>query len=103
MGDIICINDTFSQEAREIYEKYGVVTPYLDGIYSCRELVISRRGRGFLLNEIRNPKIPIGEGESGFMVEPNFNINRFKNIDGTEINENQIQELLINQKQLIER
>ena len=100
--DLICCDDYFTPEAREVYEKYGVVTPYLDGIYSCRELVISRIGRGFLLNEIRNPKIPVGEGESGFMVEPNFNVNRFRNIDGTEINENQIQELLIKQKTHLE-
>lgn len=98
MGDIICINDQFSQEAREVYEKYGVVTPYLDCIYSVREIVITRRGTGLLLNELVNPPISIGEGEDGFKTEVNWAVSRFKNIDGTEINENQIQELLINKK-----
>lgn len=31
---VICINGEFTQLAREIYKKYGVVTPYLDGVYS---------------------------------------------------------------------
>lgn len=90
MTDIICCNDTFSPEAREVYEQYGIVTPYLDNVYSVREVVITRRGTGLLLNELVNPKIPIGEGESGFMVEPNFNVSRFKNMDGTEINVEQL-------------
>lgn len=83
--DIICINDTFLPEARQVYEKYGVVTPYLDAVYSIRDVVISRVGTGFLLNELVNPKIPVGEGENGFMVEPNFKTSRFQTLDGKEL------------------
>lgn len=101
MIDVVCVNDTFSQEAREAYAQYNIVTPYLDGIYSVREIVISRKGRGFLLEQLRNPKMPIGEGENGFMVEPNWAVSRFRNLDGTELTEEQLQELLINQKQLV--
>lgn len=87
MNDLICINDTFSPEAREVYEEYGVTTPYLDNVYSVREVVITRVGTGLLLNELVNPMIPIGEGENGFMVEPNFKISRFQTIDGQVLTE----------------
>lgn len=90
--EIICINDIFSPEAREVYKKYGVVTPYLDNTYSVREVVITRVGTGLLLNELVNPMIPIGEGEDGFKAEVNWNINRFKNLDGTEINVEQLKQ-----------
>ena len=66
MADIVCINDQFSQEAREIYEKYGVVTPQQDVYYSVREVVITRNGPELLLNELVNPKMychNIGEVE----------------------------------------
>lgn len=88
--DIICINDSFSAEARQVYEKYGVVTPYIDNVYSVREVVITRVGTGLLLNELVNPMIPIGEGEDGFKAEPNWNINRFRNIDNSEITYDQL-------------
>lgn len=92
MSDLVCINDTFSPEARQVYEKYGVVTPYLDNTYSIRDVVITRKGTGLLLNELVNPMIPIGEGEDGFKAEPNFNISRFQTVDGTEINIEQLKQ-----------
>lgn len=92
MSEIICINDTFSAEAREVYEQYGVVTPYQNNTYSVREVVITRVGTGLLLNELVNPMIPIGEGESGFKAEVNWNVNRFRNLDGTEINIEQLKQ-----------
>lgn len=91
--DIICINDTFSTEARKLYEKYGVVTPYMDCRYSVREVVITRRGTGLLLNELINPSIEIGEGENGFKTEVNWAVSRFRNLDGTEINQEQLRQL----------
>lgn len=90
--DLVCINDTFSPEARQVYEQYGVVTPYYDGVYTIREVVKTRKGIGLLLEELVNPLIPIGEGENGFMVEPNFNVSRFANLDGTEINLEQLRQ-----------
>lgn len=97
MNNIKCINDTFSPEAREVYEKYEVVTPYLDNTYSVREVVITRKGTGFLLNELVNPKIPIGEGENGFKVEPNWAVSRFTNLNGSEITQEQLSEFKIKQ------
>ena len=82
---IICINDRFSPEARELYEKYGVVTPYLDATYEIREVVITRVGVGLLLEELVNPKISIGEEENGFMVEVSWNIRRFRTLDNKEV------------------
>ena len=97
--EIICIDDRFSIEARRIYEKYKVVTPMESMFYSVRDVVVSRVGTGLLLEELVNPKLPIGEGESGFMVEPNFGIFRFRNLDNSEITGEQIQEFLIDKKQ----
>lgn len=91
MNEVKCINDLFSQEARQVYEQYGVVTPYLDNVYSVREVVITRVGTGLLLNELVNPKMWIyGEGENAMFAEPNFSVNRFRNLDGTEINVEQL-------------
>lgn len=89
--EIICINDLFSPEARQVYEQYGIVTPYLDGVYSVREVVTTRYGTGLLLNELVNPKMycyNIGEVE--MWAEVNFKVSRFRNIDGTEINIEQL-------------
>ena len=93
MTDLICVNDLFSAEARQVYEKYGVITPYLDGVYSVRDVVITRVGTGLLLNELINPKMWIyGEGENAMYAEPNFKISRFRNLDGTEINVQQLKQ-----------
>lgn len=100
MSDLVCINDTFSPEVRQVYEQYGVVTPYLDGVYSVREVVITRVGTGLLLNELVNPMIPIGEGENGFKAEPNWNVNRFRNLDGTEITQQQLKQWKTQKKDL---
>ena len=97
--DVICVNDLFTLEARRVYEQYGVVTPREEVRYTIRDVVISRAGTGLLLEELVNPKLPIGEGESGFMVEPNFGIFRFRNLDNSEITGEQIQEFLIDKKQ----
>lgn len=91
--DLICINDYFSPEARQVYEEYGIVTPYLNGVYSVREVVITRYGTGLLLNELVNPKMycyNIGEVE--MWGEVNWAVSRFRNIDGTEINVEQLKQ-----------
>lgn len=98
MNNVICINDLFTIQAREVYAQHGVVTPREGVFYSVREVVISRLGKGLLLEELKNPKIPIGEGESGFMVEPNWGMFRFRNLDNSEITEEQINEFLISKK-----
>ena len=93
MDQIVCINDLFSQEAREVYEKYGIVTPREGVYYTIREVVTTRYGVGLLLEELVNPKMycyNIGEVE--MWAEPNFKISRFTNLDGTELNVEQLKE-----------
>ena len=96
--DIICINDYFSPEARQVYEQYGVVTPQQDVYYSVREVVTTRYGTGLLLNELVNPKMYCHNIEEVEMwAEPNFKISRFQTIDGSEITEEQLNEFKIKQ------
>lgn len=84
---VICINGEFTQLAREIYEKYGVVTPQEGVLYNIREVVNTRYGIGLLLEELVNPKMYCHNiGEVEMWAEPNFKISRFTNVDGTEIN-----------------
>ena len=93
MNTVICINDLFSQEAREVYEKYGIVTPREGVYYTIRKVVTTRYGTGLLLEELINPKMycyNIGEVE--MWAEPNFKISRFTNLDGTELNIEQLKE-----------
>lgn len=92
--DLICINDLFSPEARQVYEQYGIVTPQQDVMYTVREVVITRYGTGLLLNELVNPKMYCHNiGEVEMWAEPNFKISRFTNVDGTEINIEQLNQL----------
>lgn len=94
MADVICINDTFSIELLDDWEKLGVVWPKKDKFYTIRELVINNDGRlGFLLNEIINPPILINCRFLGSItVEPNWDINRFRNLDLSEIDYQAIKE-----------
>lgn len=83
---VICINGEFTQLARQVYEKYGVVTPQEGVLYNIREVVNTRYGKGLLLKELVNPKMycyNIGEVE--MWAEVNWKISRFTNVDGTEI------------------
>lgn len=91
MTDLICVNDLFSAEARQVYEKYGVVTPREGVLYSVRKIVKTRNGIGLLLNELVNPSIWIeGEGENAMFGEPNWGLFRFRNIDNTEVTYDQL-------------
>lgn len=87
MSEIICVDDRFSPEAREVYDKYGITTPYEGNVYTVRDIVVSRIGTGLLLHELINPMVPVGEGENGFKVEVNFKISRFQTIDGRTLTE----------------
>lgn len=94
--DLICVNDLFSAEARQVYEKYGVVTPQEGVLYSVRRVVKTRNGIGLLLNELVNPFIYIGgEGENAMYGEPNWGLFRFKNIDNTEVTYDQLIQTLV--------
>ncbi len=73
---MICINDKFSPEQWEIWNKYGIQVPKEGEEYSVRKELITRNGKAFLLNEIINPLIPATE--SGFSFEPSWAISRFQ-------------------------
>lgn len=93
MNTVVCINDQFSQEAREVYEKYGIVTPREGVYYNIREVVTTRYGVGLLLEELVNPKMYCHNiGEVEMWAEPNFKISRFTNLDGTKLNVEQLKE-----------
>lgn len=87
-----CINDTFPEDYRKFYEIHKVVTPYLDCVYTIRNVVHTRWGVGFHLEELKNPLVPLyGEGEDQMKSEPNWNIQRFVNIDGSKITNQQLE------------
>lgn len=91
MNNIICIDDRFSPEARQVYEQYGIVTPQEGVLYNIREVVTTRYGKGLLLEELVNPKMYCHNiGEVEMWAEPNFKISRFTNVDGSEINLEQL-------------
>ena len=75
--DIICIDDNFTPEQMvDIPNR-----PIKDSIYSIRDVVKSANGIGLLLNEIENPKTGwTTRNGMKFTFEPNFNINRFANL-----------------------
>lgn len=94
--EIICINALFSSDTLEFFEKHGVITPELDSFYSVRDIIINSNGQtGILLNEIINPKISVEHPLLGIaLMETNWNLRRFKNIDGTEIDSIELQQEL---------
>lgn len=88
---VICIDDRFSPEARQVYEQYGIVTPQEGVLYNIREVVNTRYGKGLLLEELVNPKMYCHNiGEVEMWAEVNWALSRFTNVDGTEINIEQL-------------
>lgn len=89
---MICVNDLFTIDQCILFEKYNIITPREGGKYSIRETINTKRGKAYLLNEIRNPKIPNetpdAEG-TDFYYEPSFAVWRFK--EESEVMENVLQ------------
>ncbi|MEI6186934.1 MAG: hypothetical protein WCP46_00330 [Alphaproteobacteria bacterium] len=95
--EVICINGKFPPETVAFYTQYGVQSPKQDKIYNIRQVInhATKPGDGnkigVLLEELKNPKVPVQNpilGET--MMEPTFDIKRFSNLDGTEINEKEL-------------
>ena len=93
--DIICINDLFSEQTRQLIPN----RPIQDKVYSIRELfkvpnyksgVMNGMEWAVLLNEIHNPHISHPVGNATY--EPSFSIKRFRNLDGTQITDEQVEE-----------
>jgi len=96
MSEIICVDSNFTLEQLEFYKLHGVNTPEQDKIYNIRDLINNSNGKkGLLLAEIINPKIPFKHHILGIIHnEPNWNINRFRNLNKTEITKEQLNETL---------
>lgn len=95
--EIICVNDLFTVEQKEIWEKYSIQTPKEGKLYTIRDVIKSQQGTGYLLNEIVNPTIPTN-GTHPLGVEANFEPNwgsfRFRNLDMSPVEREQEREVL---------
>jgi hypothetical protein len=78
--DVICINDTYSDDWLLWALENNVKHPIKDKIYTMRDWKRhSNGGVGIYLNEINNPVV----NDSflfGISIEPSFNINRFRTL-----------------------
>jgi hypothetical protein len=76
-----CINDTWEPIQLAIWDKYGIITPVKEEIYTVRRMVPTRNGDSYLLEEIRNRMIPTGNPgvlpENDLSFEPTFHVDRF--------------------------
>ncbi|MEO1259618.1 MAG: hypothetical protein AAFZ15_12515 [Bacteroidota bacterium] len=88
--DILCINDNFSSEQiAEIPHR-----PIQGKMYTIRDIIKSGNGIGLLLNEIHNPKNGwIVKDGMKFTFEPNFNINRFSDLENRPLNYEMIKQV----------
>lgn len=88
MSDIICIDGNFKSDFLDFYEKHGVITPKQDKIYTIRAVIINSNGKtGLLLEELVNPKVPFKSPALGDVWnEPNWDINRFRTLNGEIVN-----------------
>lgn len=97
--DVICINDLFSVDTLEFYQKYGVTHPKRDKIYNIREVYKAYVGNtsgewGLLLQEIHNPKVPIAHPVLGVIeMEPNWALKRFATLAGEPLTAEYIKEV----------
>lgn len=82
--DIICVDGKFPPEFMAIYKEYGVTIPEQDSLYTIREVIKHTNGKtGLLLNEIKNPQVPINHPVLGkTMREPTFKLERFRTLLG---------------------
>jgi hypothetical protein len=96
MSEIICIDANFNADQLKFYEQHGVTVPEQDKIYNIRAVINNSNGKiGILLEELKNPLIPFKHAILGITKnEPNWNLNRFKNLDQTEIDKEQVAEIV---------
>lgn len=93
--EVICIDDEFPSQVLDFYKQFGVVTPVKDKIYHIREYRKNSvdNQTGILLEEIKNPKVPIKHPILGEQwIEPSFNIKRFASLLGDEIKEEKVEQ-----------
>lgn len=103
-GEMICVDGSFSAKALEVYRQYNVITPEQDKIYTPREIVHHSIGKkGVRLEEIVNPTMPVNTGIISINIEPSWAFTRFRNLDSTEISAEQIQNMVKEQDDKIEK
>ena len=99
MGDVICVDATFTPEQLAFYKVWGVEHPEQDKIYSVREVKRHSNGNvGLLLNEIINPEVPVISPILGeIWIETTWKISRFRTLNNDKIehyeHERQVSEL----------
>jgi hypothetical protein len=90
---VMFVDDVFEQDALEFYSQFGVITPTLFDTYTVRDVKKSSdytRGVGITLQEIVNTPVPINFVGAVLWLEPSWSIDRFRTIDGKEININDL-------------
>lgn len=94
--EVIYINDTYTTPVLAFYKKYGIVRPTLNKIHTIREIIKPSgvAGHGVLLQEIVNSKVNMLHPILQQMVpiEPNFNINRFTDLQGNVLTKKMMEE-----------
>lgn len=93
--DIICVNGNFTSDQLEFYKQHGVACPEQDKMYNIRAVINNTNGKkGILLEEIKNPVIPFKHPILGIAHnEPNWDLNRFRNLDQSNITQEQLNEI----------
>lgn len=94
-NEVICVDGSFPADFITFYREHGVTIPQEGKMYSFREIIKNSRGTiGVLLNEIHNPKVPDMHPILGStMREPDWKIQRFSNLDGSELTREQAIEM----------
>ena len=97
MSELICVNGDFPLDAKVFYLKHGVKTPKEGELYTVREIInhATKPGDGhkigILLQEIRNPKVPVDNPILGSVAsEPSWSSKRFSHLNGYVINEREL-------------
>lgn len=95
MSEIICVDGSFPADKLEFYKLHRVSVPQQDKLYNIRAVINNSNGKkGILLEEIKNPPIPFKHPILGITHnEPNWNIERFRNLNLSEISKEQLKQI----------
>ena len=89
--EVLCIDDFFTSDTLEFYQRFGVIPPVKGTIYSIRDVINHITGEtGLLLNEIINPEVPINSSIGIIHREPTWHIRRFRTLLGLELKKEDI-------------
>lgn len=96
MKQVICIDDKYPPEASLFYIERNINIPILHEFYTPRQIIRHTTGAiGLRFEELINDEVLIKHPIlNEILYEPTWNINRFRNLDGSVINVNQLEKLL---------